>query len=42
MFAILPRTKKSAPGAILEKLWEDKAINLCDLLSPEEKKTLFL
>ena len=33
----LPRTKKSASGAILEKLWEKKTINLHDLLQPEEK-----
>ena len=37
MLAILPRTKKSAPGAILEKLWEEKTINLHDLLQPQEK-----
>ena len=38
----LPRTKKSVQGGILEKVWEDNTINLCDLLLPEERKTFFV
>ena len=37
----LSRTKKSAPKAILERHWEVKAINCCDLLLPEESKKAF-